>query len=74
MGSKQFSAYLWKFLYVSSNCFNFYSFIFDRESFFGLVGDISELGDKNYNDEARQKTKIKSIEDKKVSKEYQDLK
>ena len=48
-------------------------FVFDRESFFGLVGDISELRDKNYNDEARQKTKIKSIEDKKVSKEYQDL-
>lgn len=47
--------------------------VLDRESFFTLVGDMSEIKDKNYADVSGDKQGRKLIEDKKMSKEFEDL-
>jgi len=47
--------------------------VLDRESFFTLVGDMSEIKDKNYADVSGTKGGRKLIEDKKISKEFEDL-
>merc|ERR1711879_140556 len=45
--------------------------VLDRESFFTLVGDLSEIKDKNYADVKGGRGTI--IEPKKMSKEFEEL-
>jgi len=47
--------------------------VLDRESFFTLVGDMSEIKDKNYLDVQGSGIGLRIIEDKKMSKEFEDL-
>lgn len=51
--------------------------VLDRESFFQLVGDLSELREKDYADlkltRLQQQAKLQEIAEKKISKEFADL-